>query len=237
MKRVIAIILALVCTTCSSHNDSISLKQDEQLVGVYQNAATNSVNNFYVQVEFVFYASQIKTYPVCTEAVRSALSEWSRRIPVCIITYIEDPTAISSFYGPDIWHNRLGVLQIIMTDLSLPPYNFSNDILGLFDANNHLILLDADFLENNPDIAYKTSLHEIGHLFGVPHVVNLKHNSLTGFILLPDAVDAEACVMFPAITNKPQNVLSDIEIEIATEYIKYVFSNKHYNNFKCILQQ
>ena len=53
-----------------------------------------------------------------------------------------------------------------------------------------------------PEQAYAVGLHEIGHMFGVPHVIGAGEGGITGFVVLPQGYDATNFVMYPAAVGK-----------------------------------
>lgn len=167
-------------------------------------------DKFYVNFEILFFESQISEYPNAYEAFMRAMTEWSLHVPVRWV-FLTEPTN-SSF---SISH-RVGLISVMFVDMTDPLFAYGS-LIGLWDHEDQRILIDGKKLEDYPDKAYSVALHEIGHMLGVPHVMSMKDfQGYTGFIVLPENVDAENFVMFPrAIANKPQQVLSSIEVEIA----------------------
>ena len=202
-----------------------------------EGTAPNSVQTneqFKVSVEIVLYSKQTAVNPVTTEAIEKALAEWSRHLPVVITVYREDTFSNNPFIAPVEWHTRPGVIQILIVNINDPPYNYPEGTVGLWQASQGTILLD-DCLEARPEIAYSVVLHELGHFFGVPHIVNENDSGLTGYIMVPNEVDSEEYVMSPAIhPAKPQNVLSPIEIAVARNHLVTVMTNPAYSPGKTL---
>jgi hypothetical protein len=72
---------------------------------------------------------------------------------------------------------------------------------------------------DDPDALYQVSLHEIGHMLGLPHIVESGHHAgLLGDISIRGK--AEKYLMYPVLSD--QNLYSspsDLEIKIATQYV------------------
>jgi len=99
-------------------------------------------------------------------------------------------------------------------------------LLGLWEPNNNRMLLDADTLEADPDLAYSVCLHELGHMFGVPHVVGYTQSAPTGFLVLEEGIDARSYVMYPHnVKDQKQDKLSPVEITMAQQYILYYMTH------------
>jgi hypothetical protein len=93
-------------------------------------------------------------------------------------------------------------------------------LLGLWNNRQSKILLDADTLENNPRRAFSTALHELGHMLGVPHIINYNEIGRTGYIVLSPGVDATNHVMYPWVfKDNYQEILSQVEIDRAKQHL------------------
>jgi len=105
------------------------------------------------------------------------------------------------------------------------PYNLDASILGFWDWENRILGLDKDSLENDEDMAYIVCLHELGHVFGVQHFVNEKDlNALSGWIVVPNKINATTLVMYPACgDNNKHAKLSDLEIELAKKNLPNLY--------------
>ena len=218
---------ALVCAICipvacilPSNVDRGSLS----FVGLYTNTqeeietpdSTLELDKFYVNFEIVVFAEEIKKYPVTWSKAQEAIVEWGKHLPVRIVTYVEDPLMINPFVGPMIYHNRPGVIKLHLDNLQGSAYRFGRGLLGLWHSQEQSILLDADVLETLPEIAYSVTLHELGHVFGIPHVVGFSDEGLTGFIILEEGTDAKNYVMYPRyVKDHEQKILSALEIQLA----------------------
>lgn len=179
-------------------------------------------DKFYVVIELVAFADQIARYPETWLQVQGVIAEWESKIPVKFSVYIEDPTIVNMFgYPSQIFHNRPYIQSVLLTDLQMPELgSMPRGIVGVWDSDGSRLMLDADTIEADPNLAFSVVLHEFGHMLGVPHIVNLEDRGLSGMVALPDEIDATGYVMYPQITEgAEQRVLSELEIDIAREYL------------------
>lgn len=196
-------------------------------------------DTFYVSIEVVVHAGQMQQYPLTDAAVRNALAEWTKHLPVRLSLYTEDPTPSMYWpFGPPSYLDRWNIVEILMDDLQAPPYNYPTGLLGIWDPFAKQVLLDADLLENNPELAYSVALHELGHMFGLPHLVDMATPATSGWIIVPPGEDATSYVMYPRyVSGHGQNVLSQLEIDIARHHLLYWWTNPsdEYKNERCHL--
>lgn len=210
------------CSQDKTQNSDYNIRSGQKIVQEV------SQDKFYVIIEIVVYAEQIAKYPLTWSQTQAALAEWESKIPVKFKIYIEDPFTLNPFGFPDqIFHYRPYIQTILMSNLQSPELGaMQEDILGIWQPSIDRLLLDADTLENNANLAFSVALHEVGHMLGVPHVVNFGQHGLTGFIIIPDEIDATEFVMYPeAVDSNTQKTLSNIEIEIAKNYVLYRLTN------------
>ncbi len=238
-----SVLLCLACVACQSRPEPVDYgfyASEFYINGLptaseeFNAGANNSISEgdkFYVAVEVVLHAEQAAKYPVTHEALQMALDEWAKHLPIRLTVYIEDstpPVPMQPFmwFGTPDYINRYGVVEILMDDIQGAPYNRSLGILGLWLPDAKQILLDADTLEANPDMAYSVTLHELGHMFGLPHLVGFTEPAYTGTLVVPIAEDAESYVMYPTnIPGKLQQTLSQLEIDLARHYVLHSWSN------------
>ena len=170
---------------------------------------------FYVNIELIVFREEIDQYPTTWESVRKAIAEWSSHVPVRFTIYSE---------GSIVFSDRPGVIKLHLTDLQVR-YGFPERLLGLWLAREDTVLLDADSLEQVPERAYSVALHELGHLFGVSHVVGELELGITGYIVLPVGMDPTNYVMYPrSVQGKQQKTLSDVEIRLARHNLIYYWT-------------
>jgi hypothetical protein len=213
----VLVILALTATI--REPDSVTAKvivaQNQEAPAAVP-AEAPVADTFYVNFEIIVYQEEIDEYPVTWENLQSALAEWSTKLLIRWVILIDDLSRGFSI------EDRQGAIQIHMGDLQGDGYNLPEKLLGLWQPRQGRILLDADHLETNPERAYSVSLHELGHMFGVPHVISFSEMGYTGFLVLPMGVDATNYVMYPrAVVEHPQKQLSPIEIKIARNNVLY----------------
>lgn len=233
------LVLGLALTGLGCLTGSIMLGANEDTVEFTapQGITPNSVNTndtFKVSIEIVMYSNQMALNPITTEAVKKAIAEWTKQLPINVTVYTETPgVAPHPFFGvPPAYHDRPGIIQILFVDMNMPPYNYPQGIVGLWQPYLDTILLD-DRLESEPHIAFSVALHELGHFFGLPHVVSEEDSGLTGYIMVPKDVDAKNFVMSPEIhDDKKQDVLSSIEISLAREHVLHFLTDPSYSKVK-----
>lgn len=204
--KIFMFLLLLVTACCSpvNHEEAISYK---------------------VALELVVHEEHSLKYPTVTKALNSAVQEWEQHIPIAPTILTEpkkDSSTFLSIFGLPSFLNRPGIIQVLIDDLQGPGYDLPQNIIGLWQPQHNppRLLFDGDYLESSPDIAYSTALHELGHVFGVPHIVNKLDGTISGFVVLEDS--AEEFVMYPAnVPGKGQNKLSEIEINIARHYVLF----------------
>ena len=242
---VIVYMLLLVCLSCRQPavlGTSPFTSQLEMNGLPEQVEAVNSIldeDKFYVSVEIVVHAEQIAQYPLMYEALNAALQEWTNQLPVCFTIYIEEQQLPFRLpFEPPSFVERWNVVEVLLDDLQSPPFSYSMGILGIWDPYGRQLLFDAEFLETQPDVAYPVALHELGHMFGLPHVVGIYEPAFSGWLVLPESEDAETYVMYPSyVSDKGQKALSEIEIEIARHHLLHWWTNPSdmYRNERCHL--
>lgn len=170
---------------------------------------------FYINFEIIALEEQVESYPKTWEMFNEAMNEWAQRIPVRwkILTPEVD---ILSLYN----HN--GVIVVQLGDLQNDEYGYPAGLLGLWDPYMKSILLDAERLESNEDQAFNVSLHEIGHMFGLPHIAEHDEHAFTGWLVLPEGKSGKNYVMYPRASVHPKRKsLSLAEIDIALNNLVY----------------
>jgi hypothetical protein len=192
---------------------------------VTQQRDTDIIDNVYVSVEFAIDIQDFKQHPYFVNAFNAAVAEWSKHIPIRTTFYFDG--LIVPFFPVGSPADRMNVIRIKFADLQAKPYNYEKGIIGMWAPGRRSILFDLDFFQKNPARMYSVALHELGHLFGLPHIVNRDELGYTGYLVLASG-DATNYVMYPtSFDDKPQDQLSELEISYARHQVMYIFSLDH----------
>lgn len=209
--------IALGCLLCFSCNGSIDHIQDFNFIEVVE--VQNS--NFHVSIEIALLEEQLSAYPVTFNAFNEALAEWALHIPVKFTTYV-DPTSTVPFQLSAL--SRSGIIQVTFGNLQ--EYGLPPNLLGIWMPRKRHIMINAALLEDDSDTAYSVALHELGHLFGLPHIVGENEDANTGWIVLGPNEDGPSAVMYPrTVEEKKQKKLSQLEIALATHYLLHEWTD------------
>lgn len=230
MNKLMALVtwLVVTCTACGANPSA-----GPDVYDIYAEMGQGLSSDFYVRINLKVRAEEIKTYPQTWNAVLAALATWAAQVPVHFIVHVQDGVTTTQVMRESI--------SIRLIDLQAPPYRKPTGLLGLWVQTPPIIFLDADMLEDGPVAAVSVVLHELGHMLGVPHVINWNEPGLTGFIVLPRGEDASASVMYPrAIPGKDQINLSEIEVAIARHTLIHVWTrpsgeNRHADDCEILL--
>jgi predicted Zn-dependent protease len=175
-----------------------------------------------VRVEFVFSADDVKAYPELFKAFTGAIQEWANVLPIeAVIIVPKDDVSVV-----DIRNDRRGVTMVIFTR-NIPSKDKENN-LGVWFYSTATINLDLNDIYPNEtfdiDLARAVSLHELGHMFGLPHIGNSGDmNIQAGDLIIKSG--AENMMMNPELPADAKSVvISKMEAEYARRYILTVFS-------------
>jgi len=215
MNRTTGFLIALLasCLACIACVAPLDLSPEEQtnftVISGYT-GARGLPPDFYVRINLKVRLWEVKRYPETWKAMMQALTEWAKHIPVHFKVHV------MSMEYPMRLVNRPDIIGVRLIDLQGSEFKMKDKLLGVWIQDGR-ILLDADELEETPERAFSTSLHEIGHMLGVPHVVGWEAKGVyTGWMILPIGVDAENYVMYPRqVKGNSQTELSDLEIRLA----------------------
>ncbi len=128
----------------------------------------------YTVIQLCLFQSDIDEYPEIIEGFKQALQEWAQHVPVVFDVFTERDTLQGL---PAQYSNKVGMILVKVVDIQA--YGYNPNIMGMFMRDK--ILLDAERLSEAPELIKAVSMHELGHLFGLPHVVSEEENAYTWF--------------------------------------------------------
>lgn len=209
----IVAVLMMACTTPKQVEPEILSTVVQQ-----QTEVSDEPDSYLVRINFVVFEQEAAKYPKCAVAFGKALDEWVANLPIECAVFIEEPGLFAFMpFGPAMISNQRGIVRVHFADLTTPPYNRPSGILGYWDWGNNELVLNSLILELDEDRAYMVALHELGHVFGLPHFVNEKDmGATTGTYVIPDTHDARKLVMFPISSDLNKcSKLTKLEIALA----------------------
>jgi hypothetical protein len=199
--------MALCC--CQCNHPAVDLVKDPH---------SQEQISYLTRLNFVLYRSEVDAYPQAKKGFEEAIQEWCKYLPLdCKITIIDDVTP----YLPSIQRQLPGgCIEVRLAASGGPEFKLPHQIIGLWQSNINTLLLNGPFLEKNPEYAKRTALHELGHMLGLPHIVNSKdEDTQSGYIVVPDEIDAKKFIMYPTLLPGANEDLSELEIHLAQERI------------------
>lgn len=211
----VTILIAACATPQKAQPQILSIVPAEKQVTV----DTNEPDSYLVRVNFVLFAQEIVNNPQAAEAFEAALREWASHLPIQCGIFIED-SGIFSFlpFGPSMVSEECGVIRVHIADTVAPPYNRPKRVLGYWDWNTNTLVLNQNAEATN---MYSIALHELGHVFGLPHFLNQNDDDIdTGSYVIPNTYDADKMIMFPILSEVNQcSQLTKLEIALAQKNI------------------
>lgn len=214
---------------CQSIPDKVLAEPNGQAIPTVIAGQQDQDIAYKVRVELVFSEADVKAYPELFQAFIGALQEWANVIPVEAIMMV--PEKGSTVTTEDLRRERYGIAMVNFTH-NIPSKDKQNN-LGVWFSNVRVINLDLDDMYPNDifdvDMARAVSLHELGHMFGLPHIGNrgeldIKVGDLTV------ASGAESMLMHLEIPSDLKHVaISKMEMEYARRYLLTVFSDQVQN--------
>jgi len=194
------VILMMACTT--------SQKAEPKIL-------STALPEYLVRVNFVLFTQEIAQAPVTSQAFQNALGEWADVLPIECAVFLEPPATFP--FNLDSMANQRGVIRVRIVDIHAPPYNQPFEILGFWDWGQNLLALDRMTLELDAEMAHVVALHELGHVFGLPHFLNIGAQiGSTGSYMIPAEFDARELIMFPVVGNRNKSSkLTKLEATLA----------------------
>jgi|SRR5689334_567467 len=224
-KMTIAIVAALIAACAAPQQKALpqipSVQPQVQSPVAVPTATTPQPTSYLVRLNFVLFTDEIAASPVTSHAFEEAIQTWANDLPVQCGIYLDEvhPLLPINALIPTI-SDMPGIVHVRIVDIHAQPWLMEEGVLGFWDYQTNNLVLDKGLLEMDPDMAYSVCLHELGHVFGLPHLENESAQfPLSGEIMVPDEFDASRMVMYP-IYDPDKNkraTLSDLEIEIATK--------------------
>lgn len=179
------------------------------------------VTDYKVRIEFVLAEEQIREYPSVALGFYRALADWAKLVPIDAV--VTTSKIISSKGDRDGTWNDPSVIKVKIVDIQTFMWS-SENMIGVWFGNSNQLFLDADFLSDPtaPWRAHATAMHELGHVFSVPHIVDrsAKNGIVPGDITLPSEMRPELYIMYPIMTkDNVMAVPSQLEIDLARDYV------------------
>ncbi len=140
-----------------------------------------------------------------------AIHKWESVAPV-------ELHIIYDYWGP---RDSTAIVIDIQPTLADPT---GDNLLGYYNPVTNVLFLNKNMETNlerfSENYLYRTCLHELGHLLGLPHIIGkLDDDGKETFdyggcfdIVLSTKKEAKKCIMFPVASNSEENELSEIEI-------------------------
>lgn len=187
-------------------------------ISISRERATLSAPEFYPYMKFSLQQEDFDQYPHTMDSVLNALETWALALPAQI-EWDFDELALDGF-------------PITVVDIEKIPGYDGFGILGMTMPSRGTIWLD-DSLENDPDptVAYRVTLHELGHLFGLPHFIGYDfRHKVNGDLIVGDDEKAKKHIMYPWVSLSSAQGLSTLEIEIVR---KHLYMSRFQEAYRC----
>jgi len=171
---------------------------------------------FTVKIEFVLFEDEVQAYPGLVTAFLEAISDWVDVLPIEVMIAVEEDGLLHSVLGA-----RRRIISVHFEDIQARPGLEDTLMIGFWLLDQSLLVMDTDYLVDKPELAKHVALHEIGHVFGLPHITEQGTLfSSAGDITLPLDFMPKSFLMYPAATpESTASVISQLEISMAREYV------------------
>lgn len=221
MRKWILAIVAVVMTACATPQKA----EPEVLSPVDQKIIEQSYDqSFMVRINFVLFKDEVDKYPAIAKSFQEALTEWTNNLPIEAAVFIEERQTLPFIL---LWAQNAGVssqpgiVRVHLTDIQAAPYHVAENVLGFWLLEKNDLYIDTDSSSLDSDLCYLVCLHELGHVFGLPHFVEPRSpDAITGTIVVIPPVEANTLVMYPQCNPANRRAkLSKLEISIALHYL------------------
>ncbi len=187
--------------------------------------STTETEEYLVAVDFIIEKSyKSEHYKALKVKFIEAATEWSRHLPVRMRFFTKEQVG--------------GKIPIGMVQFKIGPqpksFSKKGNLNGYFNHSTLTIYI-CDHISDEQ--CYFTSLHELGHLFGLPHIVNYWDNNfaVTGDIFLNPKSKAEHGIMYPYsnLRSLKSHSPSKLEIRLARKYVLNEIRQKRFSEKTC----
>ena len=194
MRILIIILTTLLTSACCFVGGSIS---DD--VALYKNSR--------VLKPIIFPKELSEKFPKISKEFMRAVHRWEISTPVEFYVSQE-------IYGP---RGSISV-GIGFYPTMLDPEG--KNTLGFYNPAQQYLFFNENLENSEDESVYKTCLHELGHVLGLPHIIGKidedgEKNFVFGGaydIVLPTKAEAKKCIMYPISCDEEQDDLTEIEI-------------------------
>lgn len=179
--------------------------------------------DYTVDIHLLFLAEEANKLPTTYAAFLHATSIWAQYVPVNFVFHF-DTSYKKNKEGHLITPPRLIRVRFASLEKLI---GASPSMLGIWLATARRLYLD-DELESDYRRAVSVSMHEIGHLFGIPHVVgngDLFVPTLTGDIRVDGSSRMWLMFPFEVKGNEHRWKPTPLEIQLAQRYIRNVIGS------------
>lgn len=216
MKRFTGLVVVALMAACTTPQNA----EPEILpaVAAEKEADKSGPDSYAIRINFVCFENETSKAPKTAAAFERALQTWSKSLPIECAIFKEKGGLFPLLpFGPDAVSDERGMVRVHIVDVQKGPYSQSDKVLGYWTWTRNELFLDQDSLEADEDQAYAVALHELGHVFGLPHFANEKDtDASTGYYVIPKTYNAEKLVMFPISSSlNKRSSLTKLEISLA----------------------
>lgn len=173
--------------------------------------------DYYIQINFIFKLEEVTQYPVIFDAFLHAISIWESYLPIEADYFLD-----AQF---PFWINEGNFVHIELKDLAEEYYD---GLLGLFVNKKPFKILIDDLLEEDRLFAVCVAMHELGHFFGLPHVIGREDKVSTkrmGSIIVPGTAIKYLMFSHKNAENKYVWKPSPVEVAVAANFVRNILGS------------